>query len=64
MLSKEEVEASIERSDICAVPAAAIVGEAAMAWVLAQSFVEKFGGDSLEEVKRNYRGYIKEVAER
>ena len=41
MLSKEQVEASIERSDICAVPAAAIIGEAAMAWVLAQAFLEK-----------------------
>ncbi|MGI6035884.1 MAG: chorismate synthase [Limnochordia bacterium] len=64
MLSKERVEASIERSDICAVPAAAIVGEAATAWVLAQSFLEKFGGDSLDEIKRNYRGYLKEVADR
>lgn len=63
-LSKERVEASIERSDICAVPAAAIVGEAATAWVLAQSFLEKFGGDSLDEIKRNYRGYLKEVADR
>jgi chorismate synthase len=64
MLSKEQVEASIERSDICAVPAAAIIGEAAMAWVLAQAFLEKFGGDSLAEIRRNYRGYLKEVAER
>ncbi|MFQ5521394.1 MAG: chorismate synthase [Candidatus Methylomirabilia bacterium] len=55
--SKEAVEAVVERSDVCSVPAAGIVGEAMMAIVLAQAFLEKFGGDSLEEVRRNYDGY-------
>ena len=55
--TKEAVEAVVERSDVCAVPAAAVVGEAMMAIVLAQAFLEKFGGDSLEEIRRNYDAY-------
>jgi chorismate synthase len=51
------VEAVVERSDVCAVPAAGVVGEAMMAIVLADAFLEKFGGDSLEEIRRNYRAY-------
>lgn len=61
--TKEAFSASIERSDTCAVPAASIVGEAAAAWIMACAVVEKFGGDSLEELKRNYMGYIKQVSE-
>ncbi|MBI4591400.1 MAG: chorismate synthase [Candidatus Rokubacteria bacterium] len=57
MATKEPVEAVVERSDVCAVPAAGIVGEAMMAIVLAQAFLEKFGGDSLEEIRRNYDAY-------
>jgi chorismate synthase len=57
MVTKEAVEAVVERSDVCAVPAAGIVGEAMMAIVLAQAFLEKFGGDSLEEIRRNYDTY-------
>lgn len=57
LATKETVEAVVERSDVCAVPAAGIVGEAMMAIVLADAFLEKFGGDSLEEVRRNYRAY-------
>ncbi|GAX89737.1 chorismate synthase [Effusibacillus lacus] len=64
MASKDAYEASIERSDVCAVPAAAVVGEAVTAWVLAQSFLEKFGGDSLEEIKNNYGNYQAMVARR
>ena len=55
--TKEVVEAVVERSDVCAVPAAGVVGEAMMAITLAQAVLEKFGGDSLEEIRRNYRGY-------
>ena len=55
--TKEAVEAVVERSDVCAVPAAGIVGEAMMAIVLAHAFLEKFGGDSLEEIRRNYDAY-------
>ncbi len=55
--TKEAVEAVVERSDVCAVPAAGIVGEAMMAIVLAHAFLEKFGGDSVEEIRRNYDAY-------
>lgn len=56
--TKEAVEAVVERSDVCAVPAAGVVGEAMMAIVLANAFLEKFGGDSLEEIRRNHAGYL------
>jgi chorismate synthase len=46
-----------ERSDVCAVPAAAVVGEAMSAYVIAQAFLEKFGNDSIEEIRRNFDGY-------
>src|SRR5881409_1735130 len=58
MATKEAVEAVVERSDVCAVPAAGIVGEAMMAIVLADAFLEKFGGDGIDEVRRNYQGYL------
>ena len=57
LATKEAVEAVVERSDVCAVPAAGIVGEAMMAIVLADAFLEKFGGDGLDEIHRNYRAY-------
>jgi chorismate synthase len=57
LATKEVVEAVVERSDVCAVPAAGIVGEAMMAIVLADAFLEKFGGDGLDEIHRNYRSY-------
>ncbi len=46
-----------ERSDVCAVPAAAVVGEAMSAYVIAHAFLEKFGNDSIEEIRRNFDGY-------
>src|SRR2546426_1116078 len=55
---KGAVEAVVERSDVCAVPAAGVVGEAMMALVLAEAFLEKFGGDGIDEVRRNYQGYL------
>jgi chorismate synthase len=58
LATKEPVEAVVERSDVCAVPAAGIVGEAMMAIVLAQAFLEKFGGDSIDEIRRNHTGYL------
>jgi len=48
----------VERSDVCAVPAAGVVGEAMMAIVLAEAFLEKFAGDGIDEVRRNYQGYL------
>jgi chorismate synthase len=50
----QEAPAAIERSDVCAVPAAAVVGEAMVAFVLADAFLEKFGGDSIDEIARHY----------
>ncbi len=59
--TKKPFKASVERSDICAVPAAAVVAEAAIAFELARAFLEKFGGDSIREITRNYRGYIDQI---
>jgi chorismate synthase len=56
--TKEKVEAHYERSDVCVVPAAGVIGEAVVALTLAGAFLDKFGGDSMEELERNYRGYI------
>lgn len=62
--TKEEAESHFERSDICVVPAAGVVLEAMMAIVLTQAFLEKFGGDSIEELKRNYQGYVEQISAR
>ncbi len=50
----EEVRAHVERSDVCAVPAASVIGEALAALVLAGAFLAKFGGDSVKEVRAHY----------
>lgn len=60
--SKMVSPAHVERSDICAVEAAAVIGEAMLALVLAQAFLEKFGGDSLEEVKDNFSAFQKRLS--
>ncbi|MDP3110551.1 MAG: chorismate synthase [Thermodesulfovibrionales bacterium] len=57
--TKKPFKATYERSDVCAVPAAGVVGEAMAALVIADAFLEKFGGDSMSEVKRNYNSYLK-----
>lgn len=54
----ELVQAHFERSDVCVVPAAGVVGEAMVAIVLADCLLEKFGGDHLEETRRNFEGYM------
>jgi chorismate synthase len=59
--TKEAVEATIERSDVCAIPAAAVIAESVVAFVIGQAFLEKFGGDSLTEIRRNYEGYREQV---
>ncbi len=61
LATKEAVEAVVERSDVCAVPAAGIVGEAMMAIVLANAFLEKFGGDSIDEIRRNHTAYLESL---
>ncbi|HTR63039.1 MAG TPA: chorismate synthase [Candidatus Binataceae bacterium] len=59
--TKEEAEGTIERSDVCAIPAAAVIAESVVAFELANAFLEKFGGDSLAEITRNYQGYLEQV---
>jgi chorismate synthase len=61
--TKEEESAAFERSDVTAVPAAGVIGEAMMALVLAASMIEKFGGDSLGEMRRNFDGYWRQLHE-
>jgi len=56
--TKEPAAALRERTDSCTVPAAAVVAEAMVALVLADAALEKFGGDSLAETRRNLRGYL------
>src|SRR5687768_10721693 len=59
-----DAPAAIERSDVCAVPAAAVVGEAMVAFVLADAFLEKFGGDSIDEIERHRAATAEDVARR
>jgi chorismate synthase len=63
MVTKQPVSAAYERSDVCVVPAAGIAGEAMVALILAQGWLEKFGGDSLAETRRNFEGYKKQLEE-
>jgi chorismate synthase len=59
--TKKETKAIYQRSDICVVPAASVVGEAVASWEIAAAFLEKFGGDSLPEIKENYKNYRKRL---
>jgi chorismate synthase len=61
IITKKPKSASTERSDVCAVPAVSVVGEAVMAFGIARCFMEKFGGDSINEITRNYEGYLKQI---
>jgi chorismate synthase len=61
MISKEPFLAQHERSDTCTVPAAGVIGESMVALVLANALIEKFSGDSIEETKRNYEGYLEQL---
>jgi chorismate synthase len=61
--TKQEEKAAFERSDITVVPAAGVIGEAMVALVLAEAMREKFGGDSLREMKRNFDGYCEQLRE-
>jgi len=63
LITRESSVAAVERSDICAVPAACVIGEAAVAWELAAACLEKFGGDSMDELQRNFRAYLEAVRE-
>ncbi len=61
LATKERVEAHYERSDVCVVPAAGVIGEAMVALTLADAFLEKFGGDSVGETQRNLRGFLASI---
>jgi len=61
IITKKRFKAAYERSDICAVPSASIIAEAMTALVIADAFLEKFGGDSMDEVMRNYKGYMRQT---
>ncbi|MBJ6749627.1 chorismate synthase [Geomonas anaerohicana] len=63
ILTKEPFEATVERSDCCAVPAASVVAEAVVAVEIVNAFMEKFGGDSVAETARNYSSYIEYLRE-
>jgi chorismate synthase len=59
--TREPVKAAYERSDVCVVPAAGVAGEAMVALTLARTALEKFGGDSMVETKRNFAGYLEQL---
>ncbi|CAM3317958.1 MULTISPECIES: chorismate synthase [Paenibacillus] len=59
--TKEPFTAQVERSDACAVPAASVVMEHVVTWEVAKAFLEKFGGDSMEEIHANYQNYLKQL---
>ena len=63
MVTKEPVQAAYERSDWCVVPAGSVAGEAMVALVLADAFLQKFGGDSLAEMRRNFENYARQIDE-
>ncbi|QMV18004.1 chorismate synthase [Granulicella sp. 5B5] len=59
--TREETKAAYERSDVCVVPAAGVAGEAMVALTIARSLLEKFGGDSMRELERNYKSYCDQI---
>jgi len=61
LVSGGSVQAHFERSDVCVVPAVGVIGEAMLAIVLADAMLEKFGGDSMQETRRNVDGYLKSI---
>ncbi|MFZ5801817.1 MAG: chorismate synthase [Candidatus Omnitrophota bacterium] len=63
MQTRRPEKADYERADICAVPAGSVIGESLVAYTLAEAFLEKFGGDSLREIRRNFDGYLKQIHE-
>jgi chorismate synthase len=64
MTTRESAASTVERSDVTAVPAMGVIAEAMAAFILADAVIEKFGGDSLSEVRRNHAGYLRYLAER
>ncbi|MCK4648727.1 chorismate synthase, partial [bacterium] len=64
LITKKKVKATVERADVCVIPAAAVIGESSVAFELINAMLEKFGGDSINEMQRNYRGYLKYLKQR
>jgi chorismate synthase len=64
LISAEEIQAHYERSDVCTVPAAGVIGEAMVAIALARAVLEKFGGDSLKEMLENFKSYQSTIGPR
>ncbi len=64
MTTHAAVKGHFERSDVCAVPAAGVIGEAMVALALTEAVVQKFGGDSIEEFQRNFSGYLEDIKAR
>jgi chorismate synthase len=63
MVTKQSIQAAYERSDWCVVPAAGVAAEAMLALVLADAFLQKFGGDSLTEMRRNFDNYAQQISQ-
>ncbi|MBI3306387.1 MAG: chorismate synthase [Candidatus Omnitrophica bacterium] len=61
MATKQAEKADFERSDVCAVPAGSVIGESLVAYGIADAFLEKFGGDAVIEIRRNFEGYLKQI---
>ncbi|MBO0686751.1 MAG: chorismate synthase [Candidatus Dormibacteraeota bacterium] len=61
LATRQRVEAHYERSDVCVVPAAGVIGEAMVCLVVAEAFLEKFGGDSIPEIERNLQGFLASI---
>lgn len=59
--TKEIISAAYERSDVCALPAASVIGEALCAWVISDAFLEKMGGDFMDEIKQRFKLYLKHL---
>ena len=59
--SKKPAKATVERSDICAVESAGVIAESAVAFVLAEALLDKFGSDALIDIKNNYQNYLKRI---
>jgi len=62
IITKKPSKAAVERSDICVVEAAGVISESACAYVLVDAFLDKFGGDSLVDIRANYKNYIKRIS--
>jgi chorismate synthase len=61
--TRQPATATVERSDVCAIPRAGVISEAMLAVVLAEAVMEKFGGDHIDEMKRNFYYYVKSLQE-